>query len=99
MEQPAHELEIVARRAHDRRDRGTPRAQLERRLDDDAIALGAADLAVDALDPELADLAHTAILAAATPAAGARSLGRGLSDEVLRFQIVERTRGVARMQA
>ena len=38
VEQTAHELEIVARGPHDRRNRRPTRAQLQRRLDHDAIA-------------------------------------------------------------
>ena len=39
MQQTADELEVVPRCAHDRRDRFTARAQLERCLDDNSIAI------------------------------------------------------------
>jgi hypothetical protein len=50
VKQASHELEIVTGRAHDRGDRHTPRAQLQRRLDDDAIESGNARSVVAALD-------------------------------------------------
>ena len=58
MEQPAYELEIVPWRAHDRRDRSAACPQLEWCLDDDAIAVFPATIAVESLDRDLADLAH-----------------------------------------
>ena len=59
MEQAAHELEVVARRAHDGRDRQSPRAQLEWCFDDDPISIFAPMIAIEPLDRHFADRAHT----------------------------------------